>query len=323
MTRRTLLLGALGAAALSPWARTHAQSAWPNRPLRLVVPFPPGGLIDSMARLVAPPLGELLGQPIVLDNKPGAGGNIGAANAANAAPDGYTWLMASPPLTISPAVYKSLPYKPEQLAPVALLGRVPNVLLVNPASGITSVRDLIARAKAQPGRLNYASNGNGTSLHLSAELFKSLSGMFVTHIPYSGAAAASVALLSGDVAFAFDNLPPALGQIQAGKLKALAVTTQQRSNALPDVPTMVEAGVPNFEVSAWFGMAAPAGVPEGVVKQVASALQTVIARADVLATMARQGAQPTYLDSAAMRPFMEADAAKWKKVAAFAKVELG
>jgi tripartite-type tricarboxylate transporter receptor subunit TctC len=323
MTRRQLLLGTLGLAASAPFGASWAQAAWPNRPLRLVVPFPPAGLIDTMGRLFAPHLSEALGQPIVIENRPGAGGNIGAAAAASSAADGYTLLMASPPLTISPAVYKTLPYKPEQIAPVALLGRVPNVLLVNPASGITSVRDLIARAKAQPGRLNYASNGNGTSLHLSAELLKSMNGVFLTHIPYSGAAAASVALLAGDVAMAFDNLPSALGQVQAGRLKALAVTTPQRSPALPDVPTMVEAGVPGFDVSAWFGVAAPAGVPAAVVENITRALDKVLARPDVQATMAKQGAQPAFMDSNAMRTFMEADAAKWKKVAAYAKVELG
>ncbi len=323
MTRRQLLLGTLGLAASAPFGAGWAQTAWPNRPLRLVVPFPPAGLIDTMARLFAPHLSEALGQPIVIDNKPGAGGNIGAATAASSPPDGYTLLMASPPLTISPAVYKTLPYKPEQIAPVAMLGRVPNVLLVNPASGITSVRDLIARAKAQPGRLNYASNGNGTSLHLSAELLKSMNGVFLTHIPYSGAAAASVALLAGDVAMAFDNLPSALGQVQAGRLKALAVTTPQRSPALPDVPTMVEAGVPGFDVSAWFGVAAPAGVPSAVVEHITRALDKVLARSDVQATMAKQGAQPAFMDSNAMRTFMDADAAKWKMVAAYAKVELG
>ena len=170
-TKRTLMRATAGALLLlaAPLSMAHA---WPARPIRLVVPFPPGGLIDNMARLVGSRLSQELGQPVVIDNKPGAGGNVGAAEVARAPADGYTLLMASPALTISPAIYKNLPYQPSQLAPVALLGRVPNVLLVNPASGIGKVQDLVGRAKAKPGQLNYASNGNGTSLHLSAELFK-------------------------------------------------------------------------------------------------------------------------------------------------------
>ncbi|MEY3144696.1 MAG: hypothetical protein RL342_367, partial [Pseudomonadota bacterium] len=205
---------------------------WPSRPIKLIVPFPPGGLIDIMARMMAPRLAQELGQAVVIDNKPGAGGNLGAAEAARATPDGYTLLMASAPLTISPALYKSLPYKPEQIAPVGLLGRVPNVLLVNPASGINTVADLTQRAQAKPGQLNYGSNGQGTSLHLSAELYKSQTGTAVTHIPYRGAAAGLTALMANEVDMMFDNLPSALGLVQGGKLKPLAVTTAQRSSVL-------------------------------------------------------------------------------------------
>ncbi|MFM8623384.1 MAG: Bug family tripartite tricarboxylate transporter substrate binding protein, partial [Betaproteobacteria bacterium] len=191
MTWLLLVAGSL----MGPWA---SAQTWPARPIRLVVPFPPGGLIDNMARLVAPRLAQELGQPVVIDNKPGAGGNLGAAEAARAPADGYTLLMASPPLTISPALYANLPYKPEQIAPVALLGRVPNVLIVSPASGLNSVADLTAAARARPGQLNYASNGQGTSLHLSAELYKSQAGVFVTHIPYRGAAAGLTGLMAGE-----------------------------------------------------------------------------------------------------------------------------
>ena len=181
MQRRFWLCVAAMAALPMVHATAMAQ-AWPARPIKLVVPFPPGGLIDNMARLVAPKLGQELGQSIMIDNKPGAGGNLGAAEAARATADGYTLLMASPPLTINPALYSKLPYKPESIVPLGLLGRVPNVLVVNPASGIQSVADLSARIKARPGQLNYASNGQGTSLHLSAELYKSQAGLFVTHL---------------------------------------------------------------------------------------------------------------------------------------------
>ena len=296
--------------------------AWPTRPIRLVVPFPPGGLIDNMARLVGSRLSQELGQPVVIDNKPGAGGNVGAAEVARAPADGYTLLMASPALTISPAIYKNLPYQPSQLAPVALLGRVTNVLLVNPASGIGKVQDLISRAKAKPGQLNYASNGNGTSLHLSAELFKRRSETFITHVPYRGAAAAITALLSGEVDMMFDNLPSAIGQIQAGKLRALAVTTAQRSTALPDVPTLAEAGMEGFNVSAWFGVAAPAGLPAPVATRLADALQKVVQQPEVAAAMQRQGADPAFMDAASAAAALNADAAQWKQVAAFAKIQL-
>ena len=320
-TKRTLMRATAGALLLLAAPLSMAQ-AWPARPIRLVVPFPPGGLIDNMARLVGNRLAQELGQPVVIDNKPGAGGNVGAAEAARAPADGYTLLMASPALTISPAIYKNLPYQPSQLAPVALLGRVPNVLLVNPASGIGKVQDLISRAKAKPGQLNYASNGNGTSLHLSAELFKRRSETFITHVPYRGAAAAITALLSGEVDMMFDNLPSAIGQIQAGKLRALAVTTAQRSTALPDVPTLAEAGMDGFNVSAWFGVAAPAGLPAPVATRLADALQKVVQQPEVAAAMQRQGADPAFMDAASAAAALNADAAQWKQVAAFAKIQL-
>ena len=319
-TKRTLMRATAGALLLLAAPLSMAQ-AWPTRPIRLVVPFPPGGLIDNMARLVGSRLSQELGQPVVIDNKPGAGGNVGAAEVARAPADGYTLLMASPALTISPAIYKNLPYQPSQLAPVALLGRVPNVLLVNPASGIGKVQNLVGRAKAKPGQLNYASNGNGTSLHLSAELFKRRSETFITHVPYRGAAAAITALLSGEVDMMFDNLPSAIGQIQAGKLRALAVTTAQRSIALPDVPTLAEAGMEGFNVSAWFGVAAPAGLPAPVATRLADALQKVVQQPEVAVAMQRQGADPAFMDAASAAAVLNTDAAQWKQVAAFAKIQ--
>ena len=306
----------LATATSSGWAQTY-----PTKPVRLVVPFPPGGLIDNMARLLGPRLAQELGQPVVIENKPGAGGNLGAAEVARAAPDGYTLLMASPPLTISPSLYKNLPYKPDQIVPVALLGRVPNVLIVR-SGGVASVKQLIDKARVQPGRMNYASNGNGTSLHLSAELFKTTTNTFVTHIPYRGAAAAITAILAGEVDMMFDNLPSAMGQIQAGKVTALAVTTVQRSKALPDVPTLVELGMPDFDVSAWFGLAAPAGVPPAIVSRLEQALDKVSKQPDVAAAMLRQGAEPGFVDSKVMAAFWSADAAKWRRVADFAKITL-
>ncbi len=323
MQRRNWIAAAAALLAVSPfWASNAVAQTWPTRPIKLVVPFPPGGLIDNMARLVAPKLALELGQPIVIDNKPGAGGNLGAAEAARAAADGYTLLMASPPLTISPALYSKLPYKPEQIAPVALLGRVPNVLMVHPSSGINSVAELTALAKSKPGQLNYASNGQGTSLHLSAELYKSQSGAFVTHIPYRGAAAAQTGLMATEVNMMFDNLPSALGLIKGGKLKALAVTTPMRSSALPDVPTMEEAGMKGFQVFSWFGVAAPAGLPAPILQKLEQALERVAKMPEVKAAMLKSGAEPAWANSQGLASFMQADTAKWKNVAAFANIKL-
>jgi tripartite-type tricarboxylate transporter receptor subunit TctC len=317
------LLIALAALATSPFlASPLAAQTWPARPIKLVVPFPPGGLIDNMARLVAPKLAQELGQSIVIDNKPGAGGNLGAGEAARANPDGYTLLMASPPLTINPALYTKLPYKPEGIVPLGLLGRVPNVLVVNPASGIQSVADLSARIKAKPGQLNYASNGQGTSLHLSAELYKSQAGLFVTHIPYRGAAAGLTAVMADEVSMMFDNLPSALGLINGGKLKALAVTTPQRSSALPGVPTMEEAGLKGYQVFAWFGLAAPAGLPAPVQQKIEQALERVAQQPEVKAAIQKAGAEPTWVNAQGMASFMQADTAQWKTVAAYAKITL-
>jgi tripartite-type tricarboxylate transporter receptor subunit TctC len=318
LQRRQVLLAAT---ALLAAPALHAQ-AWPSRTIRLVVPFPPGGLIDQMARLMAPRLGSELGQTLVIDNKPGVGGNLGAAEAARAAPDGYTLLMASPPLTISPALYPQLPYKPEQIVPIGLVGRVPNVLLVNPKSGIASVADLVARAKAEPGKMNYASNGNGTSLHLSAELLKASTGAQITHIPYKGAAAAVTALISGEVDTMFENLPSVLGQVRAGTVKALAVTTRSRSKALPDVPTLAEAGVPDFDVSAFYGLAAPAGVRADVLARVERALEAVARDAEVVAAMERSGASVDFTGARATADFMARDGANWKRVVEVARIKL-
>jgi len=325
VARRHVL--ALGAAAVATPAllatRVAKAQTFPARPLKLVVPFPPGGLIDNMARLVAPRLAQELGQAVVIDNKPGAGGNLGAAEAARAPADGYTLLMASPPLTISPALYPQLPYRPEQIVPIGIVGRVPNVLLVSPKSSHNSVADLVKAAQAAPGRLNYASNGNGTSLHLSAELMKSATGTFITHIPYRGAAAAVSGLIAGEVDMMFENLPSVIGQIQGGAVRALAVTTRSRSKVLPNVPTLMEAGLKDFDVSAWYGLAAPAGVPAAVMARLEQALEKVARDAEVVRSMETRGADVSFQNAQAATAFMAADAANWKRVAAFARITLG
>ena len=319
--RRQLLK--TSAAALLVLPGFAVAQSFPAKPIRLVVPFPPGGLVDTMARLVGPRLAQELGQAVVIDNKPGAGGNLGAAEVARSAPDGYTLLMASPPLTISPALYAVMPYKPEQIMPVGLLGRVPNVLLVNPKSGVNTVAELLAKAKSIPGKLNYASNGNGTSLHLSAELLKSSTSTFITHIPYRGAAQAVTGLIAGEVDMMFENLPSVLGQIQGGSVKALAVTTRTRNKTIASVPTLAESGLPDFDVSAWYGLAAPAGTPVAVVARLEQALEKIIRDAEVVRNMESRGADVGFLNAQSMAAFMAVDAAKWQRVAAFAKITLG
>jgi tripartite-type tricarboxylate transporter receptor subunit TctC len=322
MNQRRALLASVVAATLATIATPALAQTYPSKPIRLVVPFPPGGLIDTMARLVAPSLSKELGQQLVVENKPGAGGGIGAADVARAAPDGHTLLMASPPLTIAPAIYKSLPYNPADILPIALFGQLPNVLLVNPESGINSVKDLVERARAAPGKLNYGSNGNGTTIHLSSELLKSQARIHVVHIPYRGTAMANLALMSKEVDMMFDNLPPALPHVRAGKMRALAVTTATRNPALPDVPTMVEAGYPDFQVSSWFGLAAPKGTPPEVMARLQAALQKVVAQPDVSEAIARTGATPRFMDAAETAAFMKVDGERWKKVSSFANIQL-
>lgn len=299
-----------------------AQSSYPNKPIKLIVPFPPGGLIDNVARLITPALSTELGQTIVVENKPGAGGNLGAAEVAKATPDGYTLLMASPPLSISPALYKNLPYNPSSIEPIAIFGQLPNVLLVNPDSGINSVADLVKRAKANPGKLNYASNGNGTSLNLSAELLKSQAGIYVVHIPYRGSALANVALVSKDVDFMFDNLPPALGLIKGNKLKALAVTTSTRNPALPQVPTMQESGFPNFQVSAYFGLAAPKGLPQDISLKLQNSIQKAVSQKELADALVKLGATVDFMNATKSAEFIKADSQRWQKVVDYAKIEL-
>jgi tripartite-type tricarboxylate transporter receptor subunit TctC len=300
----------------------QTQTSYPNKPIKLIVPFPPGGLIDNVARLITPALSIELGQAIVVENKPGAGGNLGAAELAKSTPDGYTLLMASPPLSISPALYKNLPYNPSSIEPIAIFGQLPNVLLVNPDSGINSVAELVKRAKASPGKMNYASNGNGTSLNLSAEMLKSQAGIYVVHIPYRGSALANVALVSKDVDFMFDNLPPALGLIKGNKLKALAVTTSTRNPALPQVPTMQEAGFPNFQVSAYFGIAAPKGLPQDIALKLQNSIQKAVAQKEVSDSLVKLGATVDFMNAAKSAEFIKADSQRWQKVVDYAKIEL-
>lgn len=327
LTRRSLV--ALAAAMALP-ATALAQGTWPTKPVRIVVPFAPGGTTDILARTIAPELSKAFGQSFVVENRGGAGGNIGAEVVAKSPNDGYTLLMGTVGTHgINKSLYSKLPYDPQKdFAPVTLVAGVPNVMVMSSKRaqelGVNSVADFIRVAKSQPGRLNMASSGNGTSIHLAGELFKSRTGIFMTHIPYRGSGPAMTDLLAGNMDVMFDNLPSAMPHIQAGNLKAFAVTSAVRSAALPDVPTVAEAGkLPGFEASSWFGLLAPAGTPPDIVSRVqqetAKALNTPAVKERLLA----QGAIPSGNTPAEFAALIDAEIKKWGAVvkASGAKVD--
>jgi tripartite-type tricarboxylate transporter receptor subunit TctC len=255
---------ALAAISLMAVASLASAQAGAAKPIRLICPFPPAGAVDIASRAIASELAKFLGTTVTVDNKPGAGGNIGGAEAARAAPDGTTLFMTTSGINaINPALYAKMPFDPiKDLAPVSALVSLSNVLVVHPSVKANSVADVIALAKAEPGKMNYASSGNGTSIHMSGEMFKHLTKVDIVHIPYKGSAPAVSDLLGGQVMMMFDNIPSALPHIKAGKLRALAVTGAKRDPLLPDVPTVAEAGVPGYESGVWFGLAVPAGTPK-------------------------------------------------------------
>jgi len=332
LTRRQLLLAAAaGTPAIFP-DLANAQSTWPNKPVRIVVPFAAGGTTDILARAVAPELQRVFGQPFIVDNKPGAGGNNGAAEVAKSAADGYTLLMGTVGThAINPALYPKMPYDHvKDFAPVTLVAGVPKVVVMNPASaqkyGVNTIADLTRAARANPGKLNVASSGNGTSIHLAAELFKSMTGTFMLHLPYRGSGPALIDLMSGSVDLMFDNLPSALPHIRSGKLKALAVTSGQRSGALPEVPTVAEAGgllLKNFEASSWFGLLAPAGTPTDVINRIQQETAKALGTPAIKDRLLSQGAIPSGNTPAEFAKLIAAETAKWAQVvkASGAKVD--
>ncbi len=312
-----LLLRAVTFVAIAAFAAlAHAQAPYPSKPIRLVVPFPAGGTTDIIARAVSQRLTETLGQAVVVDNRPGAGGNIGAELVAKSPPDGYTLLMGTVGThAINPGLYAKMPYDHvRDFAPVILVAGVPNVLVVPAALPVNSVQELIAYAKANPGKLNFASSGSGTSIHLSGELFKTMSGVDIAHVPYKGSAPALQDLVGGQVQLMFDNLPSSLALIKGGKLKALAVTSAQRSAALPDVPTMIESGLPGFEASSWFGILAPAGTPKDAIAKLSGEVAKWLATPDAKEKMAAQGAIPAGLMPDEFTRHIAAETVKWQKV---------
>jgi tripartite-type tricarboxylate transporter receptor subunit TctC len=293
-----------------------AAQAWPAKPIRYIVPFPPGGATDIIARAVAGEISKTLGQQVVIDNRGGAGGNIGTDIVAKAAPDGYTILMGTVGTHgINVSLYSKLPYDAvRDFAPVTLVATVPNVLVVHPSVPVKSVKELIAYAKANPGKLNFASSGNGTSIHLSGELFKTMTGVSMVHIPYKGSAPALADLLGGQADLMFDNLPPSLPHIKSGRLHALAVTTARRSAAMPDLPTMAEAGVPGYESGSWFGVLAPAGTPKDIVNRLNAEIVKALAVPEIRERLQAQGAEPVGNTPEQFAAFIRSEITKWAKV---------
>ena len=320
--RRAAALALLAwCAALAPLAG-HAAEAWPSRPLRLVVPFAPGGTTDLLGRMVAEGLTEALGQPVVVENKAGAGGNLGAADVARAQPDGYTLMMGTPgPLAINQFVYASLPFRPDKdFAAVSYVADVPNVILANPATGFKNVADLLAAARARPGQLNWGSPGVGSTGHLQLEILKQLARIDIAHVPYKGASQATSDLLAGHIQLAGDNVPTALPHINAGKLTALGVTSAQELPSLPGVAP-VQATVPGYLLQSWFVVVAPAGTPKPIVDRISAAIDAHLKRPAVAERLRTLGAMPIGGAPEVLAQHLAAEQARYRDVTARADIK--
>jgi len=304
-------------------AAAQAQT-WPSKPIRYIVPFPPAGATDITARIMADKISGPLGQSVVVENRPGAAGNVGTEFVARSAPDGYTILQLTVAQSISATLYTKINYDVEKdLAPAAMVALVPNVMIVHPSVPAKSVAEFIALAKAKPGKINFASSGSGTSIHMSAEMFKMLTGVNIVHIPYKGSGPALADMLGGQVDVMFDNLTSSIGHIRSGKLRALAVTTVTRYPELPDLPTMQEAGVPGYEATAWFGIVVPRGTPRDAIVRINGEVNKALAQADVKEKLAQQGALARSWTPEEFGSFIHNEVVKWAKVvkASGAKVE--
>ncbi|PZU36614.1 MAG: LacI family transcriptional regulator [Acidovorax sp.] len=314
-TRRTLLASLAVAAAGALPLGALAQN-FPTKPITIIVPFSAGGTTDILARIVGQGLTTELGQSVVVDNKPGAGGNIGGSLAAKAAADGYTLFMGTVGThAINQSLYKKMPFDPvKDFAPLSRVATVPNLLVAHPSQPFKTVKEMIAYAKANPGKITFGSPGSGASPHVSGELFKSMTGTDLLHIPYKGSAPAMTDLLGGQTSVMFDNMPSAIQHVRSGKLRPIAVTTAKRSPELPDVPTIAEAGVPGYEATSWFGMFAPAGTPKPVLDKLHAALIKVLNQADVKKKIAEQGGDVVAETPEQFAAFIKAESVKWGKV---------
>ena len=316
------LLAACALAALSPMAavtalaQTATPAAYPTRPIRLVVPFTPGGSTDILARAIGLELTKAWGQPVIIDNIPGAGGSIGAEKVAKAGPDGYTLLMGHiGTLAVNPSLYPALPYDPvKSFAPVAWVARVPNVLVVHPSVKAATVKELVALAKANPGRLNYGSGGNGSAANLATEYFKLQTGASLLHIPYRGTAPAVTDLMGGQIQVLFTGAPAVLGQIKNGQLRALAVSSPTRLSALPELPTVAESGYKDFEADQWYGVVAPAGTPREVVAKLNAQINQALGAAELKTRLTNEGAIAMPSTPEVFGQLIVREIARWKPV---------
>ncbi len=311
------------AVALALSGSNAMAQAWPNKPISLVVPFPAGGTTDVLARALAEKLTQSLGQTVIVESKPGAGATLGADYVAKAKPDGYTLLVGAVHHTIASSVYKKLPYDLQKdFAPITEIALVPNVLVVNAGTPAKNVAELVALAKAQPGKLNYGSNGNGTAQHLIGTQFENLTSTDLVHVPYKGSGPLTTDLLGGQVTMSFDTVTPVLQHIRSGKLRALAVTTAKRSTALPDVPTLDEAGLKGFDIGTWFGVLAPVATPKDVVARLNAEMVKVIQSPDFKKRMEEIGAEPVGNSADQMAQLIKADTEKFAKLVKDAKVTI-
>jgi tripartite-type tricarboxylate transporter receptor subunit TctC len=316
---RVFLLGLIAFVPFNAFGQSY-----PNKPIRLIVPYVAGGATDVLAREVALRLQSELGQPVVLENKPGAGGVLGADLVSKSAPDGYTLLLSTQGIhVINPTLFNSLPYDPvKDLAPVSFLGAISSVLVVNSASPIRSMIELISYAKANPGKLNFASSGNGLAPHLSGEMFRVMAGIDVVHIPYNGSPPAMLAVLNGDASYMFQILPTALTYIKSGKIRALAITSPKRSILLPDVPTVAESGLPKFEWLAWFGISVPAGTSKEIIAKLNMAIVKALKTPEVEERLLSQGIEPLASSPEQFSEYIKAETLRWNnfvKVSGFKK----
>jgi tripartite-type tricarboxylate transporter receptor subunit TctC len=317
--RRSLLLGSAAATVAAP----ALGQGFPSKPIRLVVPYSAGGGADTTARLMAPKLQEALGQTVVIDNKPGAGGTIGDDTVAKASPDGYTLLIGAFAHAVNPALMAKMPFRTsEDFAPISLLVTVPELLVVTPSFPAKTVGELVALAKAEPGKLSYGSSGNGSAQHLAAELFKMRTGTDIQHVPYKGGALAVADVAAGHVPFYFGNMSSALPQARSGRVRALAVTSPQRSPAAPEVPTMAESGVSGCEISEWNALLAPAGTPPAVIERLQAEVVKVLRQEDIKAKFADLGAQTIGSTPAELAAFLKVEQAKWAEVVTTAKIKI-
>ena len=313
-----------GLRALAVETGVQAQAAYPTRPIRMIVPFTPGGSTDILGRAIGQALNDAWRQPVIIENKPGAGGAIGAEAAAKAAPDGYTLFMGHiGTLAVNPTLYAKLPYDAvKDFAPVALVAMVPNVLVVNPGVPARTVSELIALAKAKPGTLNCSSGGAGSAAHLAIEYFKLATGTDIVHVPYKGTAPAVTDLIGGQVSMTMTGLPPLLQHIRAGKLRALGVASSARLPQIPDVPTIAEAGVAGFEATQWYGVVAPARTPAAIVDQLAAEIRRSLSQPDLKKRLEDEGAQPANMGPAEFQKLIRTEIERWGKVIRAANIQI-